>query len=179
MISRTPTGESSSTVTPSCDTSAQAHTQEGELGIAICFDATYTVQKRRWKRSRHWISCRHCLASEVVTGILPWGTTYTINSIVCRRQLEPERNHSLNDSYSPLCGGQKRGHPRSALFLNGFSPRTQSPTAYLCGRVLYSSCCVRPHTSIAKNVCRSRAHCSVAATATHREQYPFGCGTFN
>ena len=37
--------------------------------------------------ARHWISCRHCLASEVVTGILPQGTTYyTINSIVCQQQ---------------------------------------------------------------------------------------------
>ena len=37
--------------------------------------------------AHHWISCRHCLASEVVTDILPWGTTYyTINSIVCQWQ---------------------------------------------------------------------------------------------
>ena len=51
VISRTPTGEISSTVAPSCDTSAQAHMQEGELGFAICFGATYTVRKRQRKCS--------------------------------------------------------------------------------------------------------------------------------
>ena len=48
-ISRTPTGEISSTVAPSCDTSTQAHMQEGELGFVICSDATYTVWKR-WRK---------------------------------------------------------------------------------------------------------------------------------
>ena len=109
------------------------------------------------------------MASEVVTGVLPWGTTYTINSIVCWRQGAGKKPLTERLIFASLWRPKEGPSSRCTLFEWVQPTNAESPTAYLCGRVLYSSsCCVRPHTSMAKNVCRSRAHCSVAATATHQ-----------